>query len=231
VQPPTNVRVRNPAPQRVVVEWDEPADRDAVDRYRVEVYRDQTLVDAGYTRGTRWVHRVPRADRGRTHSARVIALDEDDGASAPASSSGIADTETIDGAAITPYSVTYDRLAVTELSAISANAGRLTAGTIEGLVFRTGASGNRIAIKDADSGDRIVFGSNAGNAALVAGGARITLSGGPIAFGPSAIETRGSIHLGNLGGDPPAPGAGVVLYAKAGRLYYRSANGTVYGPL
>ncbi|MER7126736.1 hypothetical protein [Micrococcus luteus] len=37
--------------------------------------------------------------------------------------------------------------------------------------------------------------------------------------------------LPNLGADPVAPASGVILYAKAGRLYYRSSSGTVYGPL
>ncbi|MEV4096980.1 hypothetical protein [Streptosporangium saharense] len=39
------------------------------------------------------------------------------------------------------------------------------------------------------------------------------------------------LWLPDLGADPAAPASGVVLYAKAGRVYYRSASGTVYGPL
>lgn len=35
----------------------------------------------------------------------------------------------------------------------------------------------------------------------------------------------------DLAADPPAPTTGVRIYAKSGRLYYRSATGTVYGPL
>jgi hypothetical protein len=231
VASPTGVSVHNPSPGRIVVKWDEPADRDAVDRYYVEVFRGSSLVDSGYTQGTRWIYHVPRAYRGYSHSARVTALEEDDTPTAPVSSSTVSDTETMNGDAITPATITADRLNVNQLSAISADAGTLTAGVIEGLVIRTTGGSTRIAMKDGDAGDRIVFVSSGGNPALIAGGGEITLSGGPIAFSGSDINPDGTIHLGNLGGDPAAPGAGVVLYAKAGRLYYRSASGTVYGPL
>jgi hypothetical protein len=228
---PTSVTVQNPSPGRIVVKWDEPADRDAVDRYYVEVFRGSSLVDSGYTRGTRWIYHVPKAYRGYSHSARVTALEEDDTPTAAVSSGTVSDTETMNGDAITPATITADRLSVSQLSAISANAGTLTAGVIEGLVIRTAPGATRIAMKDGDAGDRIVFVSSSGNPALVAGGGQITLSGGPIAFGASHINPDGTIHLSNLGGDPAAPGGGVILYAKGGRLYYRSANGTVYGPL
>lgn len=47
---------------------------------------------------------------------------------------------------------------------------------------------------------------------------------------PYARASQGLI-LPDLPADPPAPASGVRLYAKAGRLYYRSADGPVYGPL
>ncbi|WP_433382827.1 hypothetical protein [Streptosporangium sp. CA-115845] len=48
---------------------------------------------------------------------------------------------------------------------------------------------------------------------------------------PYAQASRGLI-LPDLPTDPPAPASGVIFYAKAGRLYYRSATtGAVYGPL
>lgn len=45
------------------------------------------------------------------------------------------------------------------------------------------------------------------------------------------LKTSKGLNLLNLPGDPPAPADGVIFYAKAGRAYYRSSSGTVYGPL
>jgi hypothetical protein len=123
------------------------------------------------------------------------------------------------------------QIAVSELSAISANVGTLTSGVIQGVTIRTVGGSTYVALRDADAGDRIKFVSSAGSVSLVAGGGAITLTGGPLVFGVSDLDPNGFVHLGNLGGDPATPSGGVRLYAKAGRLYYRSANGTVYGPL
>lgn len=45
------------------------------------------------------------------------------------------------------------------------------------------------------------------------------------------VKTSKGLNLLDLPVDPPTPANGVIFYAKAGRAYYRSSSGTVYGPL
>ena len=69
------VNVTTPAPRRVVADWDDPEDDEAV-RYRVVFKQGATTKDTQRVRNTRAVYRVPKADVGLTHTAEVYAIND-----------------------------------------------------------------------------------------------------------------------------------------------------------
>lgn len=219
VPAPTNVRVRNPAPRRIVAEWDDPPDAHDIEQYRVEVLRGSTVVETGYTRSRRYAYRVPRADKGQSHSVRVTALDPDGNSSASASSLPTADADEIRGSDVV----------ATNLSEISSDLGYIRAGTIEGAKIRTSGGTTRVELVDTEP-DRVRFVSGGTAAALVASGGNIQLIG-ELGFGTSWLHDEGHIDLHNRASHPEAPVSAVRLYSMNGRLYYRNGQGQVFGPL
>lgn len=86
--PAGQISVTTPTPRRVVADWDEPDDDEAI-RWRVVFKRGGTTVDTVRTRNTRAVYRVPKADVGANHTAEVYAINDTGGESAVATGSGV----------------------------------------------------------------------------------------------------------------------------------------------
>lgn len=83
--PVQNVVVTRPAPRRFVAKWDEPAQPEDIDYYKIEWWRRNplTLMDTNRSRNRNDVYRVPEADKTKTHFCKVYAIDEDNNESTP----------------------------------------------------------------------------------------------------------------------------------------------------
>jgi len=134
--------------------------------------------------------------------------------------------------------ITADKLYVNELSAISANIGNITAGTVTGILFRTAESGQRVEITSANTVDFYDFyGDDAGNiyGASTTWGpamelscgtddAKITLAYGSIRLwcsynGPVYFDTRAvmqDVDVGDLYAD------GTVDFDDATAVYFNN---------
>lgn len=66
----------------------------------------------------------------------------------------------VDGASLTGGTVTYDKLSVTDLSAITANLGTITSGTITGASFLTSGPGNNRVTMDSTYGLQLIDSGN-----------------------------------------------------------------------
>lgn len=75
--PVTTLTWDNPTPATLRAKWDRPADPTNIDRYHVKVFRGGTLVDEGFTSGSRWDYHIPVADRAATHKVRVSTVEDD----------------------------------------------------------------------------------------------------------------------------------------------------------
>lgn len=76
--PVQNLTWGKPVPGLLVAKWDPPTDFTDADRYSVTVIKGaSTVVDTGFTYGTRWVYHIPAADRTTSHKVRVKAVEDE----------------------------------------------------------------------------------------------------------------------------------------------------------
>ena len=92
--PVQNVTLSTPGPRRIVARWDEPAQPEDIDYYKIEWWRRNplTLMETNRSRNRNDVYRVPDADKGKTHFPKVYAIDEDNNESTPTQPSDASET-------------------------------------------------------------------------------------------------------------------------------------------
>lgn len=149
----------------------------------------------------------------------------------------------ISGTKIQNGTIVSGKLSVTELSAITANAGTITAGTIQGVLYRSAASGVRVeiqagsaVIKLYDSGgdevlridengtDSLIKAYDGRHLALSADGSARVYCNDTLDMNSNTIQTVNKIKFQNLSSHPSDTNA---IWVKDADLFFRDGGGSL----